>query len=152
MLEQAKHYRETDGILVNTFNVIKPEAVNLLNKEEPGRPMVYTVGPLIRAHAAACEEGAHCLKWLNSQPTSSVLFVSFGSIGSHSAEQLSELALGLEASGKRFLWVVRSLIDLKSAGSDYFKAWSKDNSLAYFPEGFLERTKKVGLVVPSWAP
>ncbi|KAL0925188.1 hypothetical protein M5K25_003503 [Dendrobium thyrsiflorum] len=152
MLEHAKRYREADGILVNTFDAIEPEAANLLKKEEPGRPMVYTVGPLIRAHAAASEEGTHCLKWLDSQPTGSVLFVSFGSMGSHSTEQLSELALGLEASGQRFLWVLRSPIELKSAGPDYFTAPSAANPLVYLPEGFLERTKGVGLVVPSWAP
>ncbi|PKU72636.1 hydroquinone glucosyltransferase-like [Dendrobium catenatum] len=152
MLEHAKRYREAEGILVNTFDAIEPEAANLLKKEEPGRATLYAVGPLIRAHAVSGEEGAHCLRWLDSQPTGSVLFVSFGSVGSHSTEQLGELALGLEASGQRFLWVVRTPVDLNSVGSNYIEAQSADNPLAYLPEGFLERTKGVGLVVPSWAP
>ncbi|KAH0467699.1 hypothetical protein IEQ34_002732 [Dendrobium chrysotoxum] len=152
MLEHAKRYREAEGILVNSFDAIEPEGANLLKKEEPGRATVYPVGPLIRAQAVSGEEGAHCLRWLDSQPAGSVLFVSFGSVGSHSTEQLGELALGLEASGQRFLWVVRSPVDLKSVGSNYINSQSADNPSAYLPEGFLERTKGVGLVVPSWAP
>lgn len=114
--------------------------------------MVYTVGPLIRSLSASGEEGtADCLKWLDLQPKSSVLFVSFGSAGTLSCAQTSELALGLEASGQRFLWVARSPIDLNASGS-YFTAESADNPLAYLPAGFLERTKGVGLVVSSWAP
>ncbi|XP_020596572.1 LOW QUALITY PROTEIN: hydroquinone glucosyltransferase-like, partial [Phalaenopsis equestris] len=107
------------------------------------------VAPLIRAG----EEGqlADCLKWLDLQPKGSVIFVSFGSAGTLSTEQLGGLALGLEASGQRFLWVVRSPMDLNSAGT-YFTARSADNPFAYLPEGFLERTKGVGLVVSSWAP
>lgn len=152
MLEHAKRYLEADGILVNTFDAVEPEAAKILKKEEPGRPTVYTVGPLIRGGGGGEGEGAHdCLKWLDLQPKLSVLFVSFGSAGTLSTEQLGELALGLEASGQRFLWVVRSPMDLSSAGT-YFTAQSADNPLAYLPQGFLERTKGVGLVVSSWAP
>ncbi|CAN0825214.1 Hydroquinone glucosyltransferase [Linum grandiflorum] len=50
-----------------------------------------------------------------------------------------ELALGLEASHKRFIWVVRSPNDA-------------DSSSSYFSEGFVDRTKGRGLIVPSWAP
>ena len=37
-----------------------------------------------------------------------VEYVSFGSGGTLSEEQLNELALGLELSGEKFLWVVRA--------------------------------------------
>ncbi|KAK8939273.1 Hydroquinone glucosyltransferase [Platanthera zijinensis] len=150
LLEHSVRYLDADGILVNTFDAIEPEAAKLLTADEPGRPPVYPVGPLIRSKAAAGEEGAQSLKWLDDQPPDSVLFVSFGSGGALSAEQTEELALGLEASGQRFLWVVRSPSRLNSAA--YFTGQIGDDPLAHLPEGFLERTAGVGLAVPSWAP
>ncbi|KAL0436163.1 UNVERIFIED_CONTAM: UDP-glycosyltransferase 87A2 [Sesamum radiatum] len=47
------------------------------------------------------------LKWLDSQPPSSVLYVSLGSFLSVSKTQAEEIALGLRRSGIRFLWVAR---------------------------------------------
>ncbi|KAK4349512.1 hypothetical protein RND71_032267 [Anisodus tanguticus] len=49
-----------------------------------------------------------CLNWLNRQPISSVVYVSFGSMAKLEAEQMEELAWGLKNSNKNFLWVVRS--------------------------------------------
>uniref|UniRef100_M8B6C7 Hydroquinone glucosyltransferase n=1 Tax=Aegilops tauschii TaxID=37682 RepID=M8B6C7_AEGTA len=65
---------------------------------------------------------------------------------------MHELALGLELSGQRFLWVVRSPSDEGAVNANYYDAESKKDPLAYLPAGFVERTKGVGLLVPSWAP
>lgn len=46
-------------------------------------------------------------EWLDAQPDSSVLYISFGTIFSLQAEQVLELAHGIEASGQRFLWIIR---------------------------------------------
>lgn len=81
-----------------------------------------------------------------------MVFVSFGSGGALPAEQMRELALGLELSGQRFLWVVRSPSDEGAVNANYYDAESKKDPLAYLPEGFVERTKDTGLVIPSWAP
>lgn len=56
-------------------------------------------------------------------------------------EQLKEMAIGLESSGRRFLWVVRSPLDHSDSDLD-----------SLLPDGFLERTKEQGLVLKSWAP
>jgi UDP:flavonoid glycosyltransferase YjiC (YdhE family) len=48
-----------------------------------------------------------CFTWLDCQPVNSVLYVSLGSFLSVSASQLDEIALGLAASGVRFLWILR---------------------------------------------
>lgn len=45
--------------------------------------------------------------WLDSQPESSVLYVSLGTFLSVSAQQMEEIAIGLRASGVRFLWIAR---------------------------------------------
>ncbi|KAJ6792363.1 UDP-glycosyltransferase 72B1 [Iris pallida] len=147
----ARKYREAEGILVNTFDEIEPEASEVLKKVQAGRPPVYTVGPLIHTGGASSTDASGCLSWLDKQPRSSVLFVSFGSGGTLSTEQTRELALGLECSGQRFIWVVRSPSDQK-ADANFFNAQSATDSFEFLPEGFTERTRDVGLVVSSWAP
>ena len=52
--------------------------------------------------------GHECLRWLDMQPDNSVVFLSFGSLGTFPKKQLEVMAIGLEKSGQRFLWVVRS--------------------------------------------
>lgn len=49
-----------------------------------------------------------CTGWLNSKESSSILYVSFGSIASLKKEQMEELAWGLLMSNCHFLWVVRA--------------------------------------------
>ncbi|KAJ7951275.1 Glycosyltransferase [Quillaja saponaria] len=95
--------------------------------------------------------GSECLKWLDDQSHDSVLFVCFGSGGTLSSDQINELALGLETSEQRFLWVTRSPND-KVANASYFSAQSQEDPLEFLPQGFVERTKGRGIVVPSWAP
>ncbi|GFP83141.1 hydroquinone glucosyltransferase [Phtheirospermum japonicum] len=116
-------------------------------------PPVYPVGPLIRTGPEAeSDQGPEILKWLNDQPQKSVIYVSFGSGGTLSLEQITELALGLEMSGHKFLWVVRS--PQENAAAAYLNTPENimNDPLHYLPQGFLERTKNRGLVVALWAP
>ncbi|KAI8023803.1 Hydroquinone glucosyltransferase [Camellia lanceoleosa] len=127
-------------------------AIKALQEKEPGKPPVYLIGPLIQTDSSdESQERPECLQWLDDQPSGSVLFVSFRSGGTLSHDQLNELALGLELSGQRFLWVVRSPND-KSTNAAFFTAQSQNDPSSFLPERFLERTKGRGLVVPSWAP
>jgi hydroquinone glucosyltransferase len=165
MVHLAMGCREADTVLVNSFDAVEPQVTEVLRcRPEPGRPSVYPIGPLIRQQLVGSETAdgaagalppspprAACLEWLDRQPARSVIFVSFGSGGALPKEQMHELALGLELSGQRFLWVVRSPSDEGTLSDNYYDAESKD-PFAYLPEGFLERTKDVGLLVPSWAP
>ncbi|KAL0547771.1 hypothetical protein IC582_012196 [Cucumis melo] len=150
-LHNAKRYALADGIFLNSFPELEPGAIKYLREEEPGKPLVYPIGPLVKIDADEKEERAECLKWLDEQPHGSVLFVSFGSGGTLKSAQIDELALGLEMSGQRFIWVVRSPSD-KAADATYFSVHSQSDPLGFLPEGFLERTKNRGMVVPSWAP
>ncbi|GFP85197.1 hydroquinone glucosyltransferase [Phtheirospermum japonicum] len=134
ILDLCNRYLLTDGILVNSFLELESEAFNYLRQRgDTDIPPVYPVGPLIRTGGPETEN-EQCLKWLNDQPPKSVLYVSFGSGGTLSVDQFRELAHGLEMSGQRFLWVVRT---------------PQENDL---PQGFLERNENKGLVVTSWAP
>uniref|UniRef100_A0ACD5T8B0 Uncharacterized protein n=1 Tax=Avena sativa TaxID=4498 RepID=A0ACD5T8B0_AVESA len=138
---------EADGILVNTFESLDAPAVAALGDPRclPGRvmPPVYCVGPFVGAAQTSKQQQQHeCLSWLDGQPDHSVVFLCFGSAGhNHSEEQVKEIAVGLENSGHRFLWVVRA-------------PFSDDPGTinAGLPNGFLERTSGRGLVVNQWVP
>jgi hydroquinone glucosyltransferase len=112
---------------------------------------VYMVGPIMQQNCDNTQNGPECLSWLDEQKQSSVVFVSFGSGGTISQNQMNELALGLELSCQKFLWVVREPNDIASA--NYFGVSnSKQDPLSFLPKGFLERTKKQGFLVSNWAP
>ncbi|XP_077211198.1 hydroquinone glucosyltransferase-like [Tasmannia lanceolata] len=148
-IRHGKRYKEATGILINSFLELEPETIKAL-KEELDNPTIYPVGPVIRTGSTGWDNESEGLKWLNEQPRDSVLFISFGSGGTLSLEQLNELALGLEMSEQRFLWVVRSPGKVKNAM--FLTAQSVEDPFEYLPKGFLDRTKGLGLVVSSWAP
>ncbi|XP_073314252.1 hydroquinone glucosyltransferase-like [Primulina huaijiensis] len=148
MLHHIKRYRMADGLLVNSFKELEPGAIEVLQQQESGKPPVYPIGPLILTGSKSDDP---CLKWLDEQPTGSVLYVSFGSGGTLSQAQITEIALGLEKSEQRFLWVIRCPND-RVSNAAYFDSHNSDDPLAYLPEKFIERTKNRGLLVPMWAP
>ncbi|KAG5231445.1 hypothetical protein OIU77_010448 [Salix suchowensis] len=152
LLYHSKRYRLADGVMVNSFVELERGALKALHEAEPGKPPVYPVGPLVNMdpHTSGVE-GNECLKWLHDQPLGSVLYVSFGSGGTLSYDQITELALGLEMSEQRFLWVVRTPND-KVANATYFSVDNHKDPFDFLPKGFLDRTRGRGLVVPSWAP
>jgi hypothetical protein len=51
-------------------------------------------------------EDTGCLEWLDAQADRSVVYVAFGSFTVFNPRQFEELALGLELTGRPFLWVV----------------------------------------------
>ncbi|GAB2271794.1 hypothetical protein Dimus_006625 [Dionaea muscipula] len=156
LLHHVKRYRLAEGIIVNSFPDLEGGAIKALQEPEPGKPPVYPVGPLVQAVTSGVVTGDHSgrldlMRWLDDQPHGSVLFVSFGSGGTLSYDQLNELALGLELSQQRFLWVARSPNE-RTSNANFFNSESQVDPLAFLPKGFLERTRGRGLVVPSWAP
>ncbi|XP_008233421.1 PREDICTED: hydroquinone glucosyltransferase-like [Prunus mume] len=154
-LHHGRRVGLAEGIIVNSFMELEPDPIKALQDDiELCRPPVYPIGPLIQTGSCGWAEtagGLECLRWLDDQPTGSVLFVSFGSGGTLSSEQLTELALGLEMSGTKFLWVVRSPNN-KASNASFFSVHSQTDPLRCLPNGYVERTKRQGLLVPSWAP
>jgi len=151
LLYHAKRYGMAEGIMVNSFKDLEGGAIKALQEKQPGKPPVYPIGPIIQIGPNSSANGSECLRWLDDQPRGSVLFISFGSGGTLSYDQLNELALGLELSEQRFLWVVRSPNDTV-ANASFFDSQSHNDPLGFLPMGFLERTKGHGLVVPDWGP
>jgi hypothetical protein len=170
MMRVMRRNPEPDGILVNTFASLEARVVRALRDPlflpigdggDGGcrrTPPVYCVGPLVVAAGDGDGETKRkheCLAWLDEQPGRSVVFLCFGSLGSatHSEEQLREIAVGLERSGHRFLWVVRAPLSTEVVDTGTLFDPRADSDLhALLPPGFLERTKGRGLVVKLWAP
>uniref|UniRef100_A0ACD5WF34 Uncharacterized protein n=1 Tax=Avena sativa TaxID=4498 RepID=A0ACD5WF34_AVESA len=156
-LKVSPYFCRSQGIIVNTFRSLEPRAVDaitagLCTPRGLPTPPVYCIGPRIKTEEVGMKRGDECLAlaWLDTQPKASVVFLCFGSLGLFSANQIRELANGLEASGQRFLWVVRS-----PPSDDPAKKFEKPPEPdldALLPNGFLERTKDTGLVVKSWVP
>lgn len=156
-LNAAKEIVSADGILMNTWQDLEPEATKAVM--EPGilgrftKGPVYAVGPLVRIIEPKPDDAV--LRWLDGQPAESVIYVSFGSGGTMSEGQMRELALGLELSQQRFVWVVRPPVEGDASGAFFEAAKGDSGEVAaedYLPEGFVNRTRGVGVVVPMWAP
>ncbi|KAK3161603.1 hypothetical protein QOZ80_1BG0079200 [Eleusine coracana subsp. coracana] len=93
-------------VLVNTFDELERDTVKALRAH---LPTVVPVGPLFDTEPEVCDDGHEdeCAAWLDAQPPGSVVFVAFGSILKISRDEVAELAAGLAATGRPFLWVVR---------------------------------------------
>uniref|UniRef100_A0A7N0VCC7 Glycosyltransferase n=1 Tax=Kalanchoe fedtschenkoi TaxID=63787 RepID=A0A7N0VCC7_KALFE len=149
--------RSAEGVLVNSWEGLEGGTLAALGRLVDGGvsvPPVHAIGPVVRDGEELVEqEGIELIKWLDDQPVCSVLLVSFGSGGTLSRSQMTELAHGLEMSQQRFVWVVREPTDDTVSGS-YFNAGengAKPNS-DYLPDGFLDRVRCLGRVVRNWAP
>ncbi|KAK7386180.1 hypothetical protein VNO78_26215 [Psophocarpus tetragonolobus] len=148
-LKRYKRYRSVDGIIMNSFLALETCPIRALKDEGGGYPHVYPIGPIIQTRVDDAK-GLEWLTWLDKQEVGSVLYVSFGSGGTLSQEQMNELANGLELSLHKFLWVVRAPNDADN--SAYLGEQKGVDPLEFLPCGFLERTKEQGVVIPSWAP
>lgn len=128
---------------MNTFNQFEPETIAAVND---GRalnsilPPILPIGPL-QAFELKNDQDKNYLSWLDNQPKESVVYVSFGSRTAMSDSQIRELSKGLDGSGYRFLWVLKtSKVDRDD------KQEVKD----MVGESFIERTKNKGIVMKGW--
>lgn len=134
------------GNIHYTNREIEGEFVNLLEEDRiTNGEKHWAVGPLTPVTFPERKSPNNaCLEWLDKQPPKSVIFVSFGTSTCFTDEEVEEIALGLERSGQKFLWIIRF-----ADRADNFEA---EDRKACLPEGFLERIKGRGKVVRDWAP
>nr|XP_027066150.1 UDP-glycosyltransferase 71K1-like [Coffea arabica] len=146
MLYHGTRFREAKGLIINTFAELEPHAIKSLESDKELAP-IYTIGPVLNFELDKNPDFEKIIKWLDDQPSSSVLFLCFGSLGGFEPPQLAEMAAALERSGYRFLWSVRAPMprDFRTRRIEY------TNFSEILPEGFFERTKDKGLVC-GWAP
>ncbi|ESQ47690.1 hypothetical protein EUTSA_v10020628mg [Eutrema salsugineum] len=151
LIKQVRRFRETKGILVNTFAELEPQAMKFFSGGDNPLPTVYPVGPIlnlkINGSDSTYDEQSEILRWLDEQPRESVVFLCFGSMGGFREEQAKEIATALERSGHRFVWSLRRAQPKGTMGPP----GEFTNFEEILPEGFLDRTAKVGKVI-GWAP
>ncbi|KAK2983726.1 hypothetical protein RJ640_024079 [Escallonia rubra] len=136
------------GMVVNSFEQLEQKYVDEFRKIK--RDKVWCIGPLSmcnkdnvdmahRGNKASIDEN-ECLKWLDSRQPGSVVYACLGSLSRLTCPQLIELALGLEASKRPFIWAVRA------------EGKAKEIEKWIVEEGFEERTRGRGLLIRGWAP
>ncbi|KAI3472218.1 hypothetical protein Pfo_029706 [Paulownia fortunei] len=148
IVSKPEHFHERDGDIHNTTRLLEGRYIDLLAREEiGGNKKQWAIGPTLQAKLSATNDrkSRHkCLEWLDRQAPRSVIYVSFGTSISISEEEARELAVGLEQSKQKFIWVLRA-----ADKADIFAGESRRTEL---PEGFEERVQGDGMVVRDWAP
>ncbi|KAF8029551.1 hypothetical protein BT93_E2080 [Corymbia citriodora subsp. variegata] len=134
---------EAKGILMNTFEWFEASTLAALNKDRviKNLPPVLPIGPLEPYHVPHDDDRHQYRSWLENQPAESVVYISFGSRTAMSRDQTRELEKGLEKTGWRFFWVLKT--------SKVDKDDQKDAE-HFLNESFLEKTKDKGLVIKGW--
>ncbi|KAJ3682558.1 hypothetical protein LUZ60_015131 [Juncus effusus] len=146
--KMAEEDSKSKGAIVNTFQELESLYIdsyeNFINRK------VWPIGPLFlynkdlkqmasRGNKAEIDEDV-CLNWLDLKQNGSVLFVSFGSLVKSVTLQLIEIGLGLEASNKPFIWVIKT-----GEKTSEFGQWLLE-------QNFEERVRDRGLIIRGWAP
>ncbi|KAK6151309.1 hypothetical protein DH2020_013944 [Rehmannia glutinosa] len=134
------------GDIYNSSRIIEDVYLNLLST---GSEKKWAVGPfnpvVINPDDQSGLSRHKCLDWLDKQGLNSVIYISFGTTSSFSDEQIKEIAIGLEKSNQKFIWVLR-----EADKGDIFTG--SENRKFELPDGFEERVKERGLIVRDWAP
>ncbi|KAG4161592.1 hypothetical protein ERO13_D01G065300v2 [Gossypium hirsutum] len=135
------------GDVINSFEELESPYV----KEYRKITKAWCIGPVSLSHKNELDKAERgkkasineqqCLKWLDSQEPNSVIYACLGSMSTMKSPELIELGLGLEASNKAFIWILRGNND----ASNQVMKWIEE-------DGFEERIKGRGFVVVGWAP
>lgn len=136
------------GVVVNSFEELESKYVKGFKRVKGGK--VWCIGPVSLTNKTELDKAQRgkdmvaidekkCMTWLDSWPKNSVVYACLGSLCRFSSPQLIELGLGLEASNRPFIWVVRG------NKREEVEKWIVESR-------FEERTKGKGLLIHGWAP
>ncbi|XP_010452230.2 PREDICTED: UDP-glycosyltransferase 89A2 [Camelina sativa] len=121
------------GSVFNSSQVLEDEYLEYVKQRTGGHDRVFVIGPLCSFGSGLNSDPGFIdpdlLSWLDGSPDGSVVYVCFGSQKALTKDQCDALALALEKSMTRFVWVVK-----------------KDP----IPDGFEDRVSGRGLVVRGW--
>jgi UDP-glucosyl transferase 73C len=139
---------EAYGIVVNSFEELEDGYVEEYQRVTGHK--VWCVGPVSLTNKNDQEKSQRgsknlidaneYLKWLDSWPKNSVIYACLGSLNRVTPKQLIEIGLGLEATNRPFIWVVR-----KAYKWGEVEKWLLE-------DGFEERVKGRGILIRGWAP
>ncbi|KMT05383.1 hypothetical protein BVRB_7g175150 [Beta vulgaris subsp. vulgaris] len=103
-LEAISSLNNAQYILSTTIYEFEDQVINCLTTKF--RIPIYHIGPMI-PYLDFANNNQYYFQWLDSQPKSSVLYISQGSFLSTSNDQIHEIIAGIKESNVRFLWVTR---------------------------------------------
>ncbi|XVF02380.1 hypothetical protein REPUB_Repub04eG0170700 [Reevesia pubescens] len=140
-LSQYSNLNQADWIFDNTFEDLEGKEARGVSELWPAK----LIGPMVpsaylderikgdRGYGSSLWKplSEECMEWLETKPSKSVVYISFGSMVSLTEEQMEEIAWGLKESNLHFLWVVRESEQKK------------------MPKWFVDSTKEKGIVV-TW--
>lgn len=146
---QEQFMSVSSGGIHNSSKVIEGFFFDLLLKEEGimGGKNQWAIGPfnpVVVIQDSNNLQRHQCLDWLDKQEENSVLFVSFGSSTSLPDEQILELAIGLEKSQQKFIWVMRD--------ADKGDVFTGKERTIQLPEGYEDSIQGRGIIIRDWAP
>nr|AUR26626.1 UDP-glucosyltransferase 84K1 [Centella asiatica] len=119
-------------VLGNTFYELEKNVVDSMENVHPIRPVGPLVPPTLLGENEKLLSDDVCIKWLDSQEKSSVIYISFGTIIELSTKEMEIVAKTLKKTQFKFLWVLKKGEEM-------------------LPLGFLEESKNQGLIV-KWSP
>ncbi|CAH9068362.1 unnamed protein product [Cuscuta epithymum] len=122
---------KANAVVINSFQDLEPTITNHLKSK---LQKVFNIGPmtLLSSLPTQVTDEHQCIPWLDTIPVPAV-YLSFGRVLALPPDEIVAIAEALEAKRVPFLWSL------------------KQTCLNLLPDGFLERTKDFGKVVP-WAP
>ncbi|KAK4752513.1 hypothetical protein SAY87_021311 [Trapa incisa] len=140
LLQMGRAFPTAAAVAVNSFEELEPDLTQQLKSDLPN--LLCIGGPMNllnkKTSSLPSDDQYGCLAWLDarkpSPPSSPVAYISFGSVTVPRRVELVAIAEALEVTGVPFIWSLKR------------ESWDQN-----LPEGFLERTRGRGLVVP-WAP
>ena len=145
-MEACESAHEASSVVIHTFDALEQQLLDTLSTKLPN---LFAIGPLQllldrvprdplkSIQYSFWKEETQCLKWLDIQKPSSVIYVNFGGTTVLTPQQVVEFGWGLANSNHPFLWIIRS--DLVAGGS------------TCLPDEFLVEIKERSMII-SWCP
>lgn len=142
--KQLRDCKFKSGEILNTSREIEGVYLDALCKQSDAP--FWGLGPFnpVDVEVHGKNKTHRCIEWLDKQPVNSVIFVSFGTANNFSIEQIHQIAIGLERSEQKFIWVLR--------GKD--KKGQNPGAIDQIelPNGFEERVTERGIIAREWVP
>lgn len=127
LYKMGKNLKRAAAIVVNSFEEMEQDITQYLKSNFP---IYLNIGPFTNLKSSFSND---CISWLNTQKSSSVIYVSFGSVIVPPPDEIKALAEALEECNAPFLWSFRG----------------DTNHL--LPQGFIERNLNKGKIT-QWVP
>ncbi|XP_071720582.1 zeatin O-glucosyltransferase-like [Rutidosis leptorrhynchoides] len=150
---QHEYTKLSLGRIYNSCRVVEQATLDLLEANaRNNNKLLWALGPFnpvdIKSGSKVSRNDggqvAKCLNWLDKQSPNTVIYVSFGTTTTLSQDQIIEIAIGLEKSDQKFIWVVRE--------ADKGDIFVNNSTHVELPEGFEDKVEDRGFIVKEWAP